>query len=162
MNMLPKISILIALGLTACATPAQRHQYETFLGKDIYVYVVVSSADEPADDILKSQACVKRDARCLVMVSAGRELEYATVAVHSDLILQKVFVPRSAAVKHGDIIKIRVAPDPRKVPMFLEFGRRQHDGSSKDCAWVDGSPLLRTGGVACNGWNYKSLELGAR
>lgn len=149
--------IIAASILHGCVTTttAPRAQYEQFLGKDIYV-LVLQKFDVPDEDILRSDACVKRDALCLTMLNAARNMEYATVAVHTTIAIQKVFVPRSEYLFPGDIIKIRVAEDIRKVPMFVSLEARARERLSKQCDWVNGNPIYGTGGVSCKGWSYKN------
>jgi hypothetical protein len=131
-------------------------QYEQFLGKDIYV-LVLKKFDVPEEDILRSEVCAKRDALCLTMVNAAREMEFTTVAVHSTVAIQKVFVPRSEYILPGDIIKIRIATDIQKAPMFVSLAARARDRLAKQCDWVDGNQVYGTGGVSCNGWSYKNV-----
>jgi len=158
MKFLRHLPILFASVLIGCATSTQtpRAQYEPLLGKEIYAFVL-SKVDVPEQDILKSEACIKRDALCMSMLYAARQMEFATVAVHTNIVIRKAFVPRAEDVKYGDIIKLRIPPDVTKAPVFIEFGARIHESLFKKCNWVNGSPHLGTGGIVCNGWSYKDV-----
>jgi len=119
--------------------------------------MVATTEDISDDSILASQACIKRDALCMSLRQQAKQVQVATVSVYDTFMFSKVVVPRSASLKYGDIIQVDVAKDPKKPSVFVTIGAT---ASKRDagCDWVDGSVLLRKGGVRCNGWSYTSLK----
>ena len=152
------VCLLGAVALVACATkpqPAPRDFFERVAGKRVYGMVAVTN-DIPQETVLKSQACVKRDALCMVLLQQASQIQSATVSVYDTFAFLQVFVPKSAALKHGDIIQFDVPTDRKVAPSFVSIGARDSERGPQ-CDWVDGSVFLRTGGVSCAGWSYKSL-----
>lgn len=150
--------MLTALALLGCASPSQPQQADWLQrvgGKRIYG-LVATKQDIPEEAILRTEACVKRDAACLLMLQQSRRFQYATVAIHDTYVFMKVLVPRDAGLQYGDIIQIDVRSDPGVAPVFVSLGARALQRGAH-CDWIDGNVLARRGGVACAGWTYKSL-----
>lgn len=150
--------LLLPALLAACGapTPAPSGTFPHVEGKRIYGAVIVTK-DIPRETILASTACAKRDAACMFTLQQASELQFATVSIYDTFAFLKVYVPKDLALKNSDIIEMQVNMDPARAPVFTLLGARYKDRSAS-CNWVDGSMLMRTGGVVCNGWSYKSLK----
>ncbi|UUZ65472.1 hypothetical protein LP417_13755 [Polaromonas sp. P1-6] len=112
--------------------------------------------DVPEDAVLKSDACLKRDALCMVALQQIRQQQFATVAIYDTFAFAKVLVPKSLSLRSGDIIQLQVNPDAMRPPVFTALGARAAQRGAS-CDWVDGSVLSRKGGISCNGWTYREL-----
>jgi hypothetical protein len=157
MNRFPA-PMIAAFLLAACAGAppgAQKDWFQGVAGKRIYGLVAVTR-DVPEEAVLRSQACVRRDAVCSLMLQQARQMQYAALAVHDTYLFQNVLVPRDAALRYGDIIQVDVPANPNVAPVFVALGARRSERGPQ-CDWIDGSDISRKGGVACGGWTYKSL-----
>jgi hypothetical protein len=85
-------------------------------------------------------------------------MELAAVAVYDALAYDSVLVPKSARVDVGDIVKVRVSADGKRVPIYVEHGARRRSRNAAGCDWVDGKVEDRRGGVACKGWRYEQVK----
>jgi hypothetical protein len=152
-------SLIIASLLTACAATAperpQADWFQRVAGKRIYGLVAVTR-DLPEDAILRSPACAKRDALCLLMLQQSRQMQSATVAIYDTYVFMNVLMPKDTGLGYGDIIQIDVPANSNVAPVFVALGARSSDRGPR-CDWIDGTVISRRGGVACNGWTYKSL-----
>lgn len=149
-----------AVALAGCATPdsaAPPDPYRKLHGQEIYA-VVTGKSKVPAADILLSEPCAQADAACQQALRAAARMELASVAVYDALTYGNVLVPRSAKVEPGDIVKIRVSADGKRVPIYVEHGARRRARTAAACDWVDGKLEERQGGVACKGWRHQSVR----
>lgn len=152
------LPLLLCGFLSGCSSTPQAAPVDAFArlaGKRIYGVVVVSS-DIPEDAVLKSDACLKRDALCMVALQQIRQQQFATVAIYDTIAFAKVLVPKSQGLQFGDIIQLQVNPDATRPPVFTALGARATQRGS-GCDWIDGSAASRKGGVSCNGWTYREL-----
>lgn len=125
-------------------------------GQKIYGLVATTS-DIPEAAILNSPACAKRDAACMASLQQAAQIQFSTVTVYDTFVFAKVLVPREAALRYGDIIQIEVKSDLTRPPIFVSMGARLNQRGPA-CDWIDGTDVLRKGGILCNGWSYKSIK----
>ena len=64
-----------------------------------------------------------------------------------------MWAPKSAAVKPGDIITVRVGKDEGTPLMFLRLVRKEAD-RGEDCDWKGSRWLGSPESVECEGWTY--------
>lgn len=93
----------------------------------------------------------------MLALQQAKELQFAMVSIYDTFAFAKVLVPKQLALANGDIIQIQVNTDPARAPVFTALGARYKDRSAS-CDWVDGSMLMRKGGIVCNGWTYKTIK----
>ncbi|MGQ2978459.1 MAG: hypothetical protein ACT6Q9_02060 [Polaromonas sp.] len=152
------LPLLLCSFLVGCASVPQAASPDTFwriAGKHIYGMVVVSN-DIPEDAVLKSDACLKRDAACMLALQQVRQQQFATVAIYDTVAFAKVLVPKGLSLQSGDIIQLYVNPDATRPPVFTAMGTRAAQRNAS-CDWIDGSASSRKGGISCYGWTYKEL-----
>jgi hypothetical protein len=152
------LSLLLCGFFSGCATVPQAAPADAFsrvAGKRIYGLVVVAN-DIPEDMVLKGEACLKRDALCMVALQQLRQQQFASVAIYDTIAFAKVLVPKGLSLQSGDIIQLQANPDATRPPVFTALGARAAQ-RGPSCDWIDGSALTRKGGVSCNGWTYKQL-----
>jgi hypothetical protein len=150
--------LLVISVLSGCATAPQAAPADAFsrvAGKRIYGLVVVAN-DIPEDMVLKGEACLKRDALCMMALQQLRQQQFASVAIYDTIAFAKVLVPKGLNLQSGDIIQLQVNPDATRPPVFTALGARAAQRGSS-CDWIDGSAPSRKGGVSCNGWTYRQL-----
>jgi hypothetical protein len=150
--------LLLVSFLGGCATAPETASADAFsrvAGKRIYGLVVVAN-DIPEDVVLKGEACLKRDALCMVALQQIRQQQFATVAIYDTIAFAKVLVPKGLSLQSGDIIQLQVNPDATRPPVFTALGARAAQ-RGPGCDWIDGSAPARKGGVSCNGWTHKQL-----
>ena len=122
-----------ALVLVGCATalqPAPADFFDRVAGKRIYGMVATANDISP-ETVLKSQACLRRDALCLLLQQQVSHVQSATVSVYDTFAFLQVYVPKSTRLKHGDIIQFDVPTQPNVAPTFVSLAARASERGPK-------------------------------
>ncbi len=153
------LALLLSLAISSCFAEDAASQAQAFArmaGQKVYGLVATTS-DISEAVILNSPACAKRDAACMVAIQQTAQLQFAFVTVYDTFAFAKVLVPRELSLKYGDIIQIEVKSVLTRSPVFISLGARLEQ-RGPGCDWIDGSDVLRKGGIVCNSWSYKSIQ----
>ena len=146
--------------LSSCAlsTSVSPQQSSRILGSDVYGLVLRVTEGVEAD-VAKSEACLKRDALCMVALAEARRSRYATVQLYGSVVFLKTIVPPNYWVDAGDIVRLHIPVRENEMPMVASVGAKRGERGPA-CDWADGTPSSFRGGVVCRGWSYKTIAGG--